>query len=563
MEIQRISALSYVRNSTTAGYEASKNLAARGAQAPHDPASVDVVFIDWVRLLLFGLWLAAAGALAWRHVIWRDEARALSIAIQGDDWIAMLRGLHGEGHPALWYLLLRAAYGITGRPEVLPILALAIAAAAAWLIVWRSPFPPALIALILASHFFIYEFSVMARNYGIAMLILFALAIAYPRYRARGVAVGALLFLLANCNVIAAILAGAFLLFWFVEILEEAGPRWSPAMANFALNAAIAAAGAALSFATVYPTFNDAAVATHASGVGARDIIGAIMNPAPAFAQILGWHVAPTYLVVPWTPIVVALGAPLMIGATFGLIERKGALLACLTSLAGLSVFFRLVYPGDYRHEATWLAFVIAMYWISWKPNRTDDKQPAPPTSGRSFALVRKAGFACFLVLVGVQATLGLADLAFAAIVGAPESRSRDFAELVSRRPGLKDAILIGDPDYMLEPMHYYLPNRTYFVRERRYGDTVRFTRKARLDLTLGDILDEARAIRASSGRPVAILLAWPLSEMDPARVYRESYVWTFSAPGDQIERFREATTLLAQFPKATSGESYDVYLLK
>ena len=42
--------------------------------------------------------------------------------------------------------------------------------------------------------------------------------------------------------------------------------------------------------------------------------------------------------------------------------------------------------------------------------------------------------------------------------------------------PELKDAILIGDPDYMLEPMHYYLPNRTYFVREQRYGGIVHFT---------------------------------------------------------------------------------------
>ena len=209
-----------------------------------------------------------------------------------------------------------------------------------------------------------------------------------------------------------------------------------------------------------------------------------------------------------------------MIGATFGLIERKGALLACLASLACLSVFFRLVYPGDYRHEATWLAFVIAMYWICWKPNRHLHPRAALDRNGRSFALVRKVGFAFFLVLIGVQATLGFADLAFAAIVGTLESRSRDFAELVSRRPDLKDAILIGDPDYMLEPMHYYLPNRTYFVRERRYGDYVRFTRAARLELTLGDILDEARAIRASTGRPVAILLAWPLSEMNPARVY-------------------------------------------
>ena len=231
-------------------------------------------------------------------------------------------------------------------------------------------------------------------------------------------------------------------------------------------------------------------------------------------------------------------------------------------SLAGLSTFFFLVYPGDYRHEATWLVFVIAMYWICWKPNRPMGEQAAEHHNGRSRTLVRRAGFAFFLVLIWVQATLGVADLAFAAIVRTPESRSRDFADLVSRRPDLRDAILIGDPDYMLEPMHYYLPNPTYFVRERRYGEYVRFTRKARLELTLGDILDEARAIRATTGRPVVIVLAWRLGEMDPARVYRESYVWTFSAPGDQIERFREATTLLAQFPKATSNESYDVYLL-
>jgi hypothetical protein len=552
----------YLRNPVNPAHDITKNLSDRGAETRHDPPRAEIEPVDWIRFFLFGLWLAAAGALACRHVIWRDEARALSIAIQGEDWIAMLRGLHGDGHPALWYLLLRALHGIAGRPEVLPLLAFSIAVAAAWLIVWRSPFPLALIALILAAHFFIYEFSVMARNYGIGMLILFVLAIAYRRCRGRGVALGALMFLLANCNVIATMLAGAFLLFWFVEILEETGPRWSAAMANFALNAAIATAGATLSFVIVYPTFNDAAVAAHPAGVAALEILAAIANPGLTFKELLGWRVAPTYFVFPWTPVLVALGGPLMIGATFGLIERKGALLACLASLASLSAFFSLVYPGDYRHEATWLAFVIAMYWICWEPNRPMSEQTASRDNGRSFALVRGIGFACFLFLIGVQATLGLADLAFAAIVGSPESRSRDLADLVSRRPDLKDAILIGDPDYALEALHYYLPNPTYFVRERRYGEYVRFTRKARLNLTLGDILDEARAVRASTARPVAIVLAWRLGEIDPARVYRESYVWTFSAPGDQIERFREATTLLAQFPKATSNESYDVYLL-
>jgi hypothetical protein len=113
IEMQPVLAPDYVRNSANAGYETPKNLADCHAEMQRDPVSAEVESIDWIRFLLFGLWLAAAGALAWRHVMWRDEVRALSTATQGENWIAMLRGLHGEGHPALWYLLLRAAYGIT------------------------------------------------------------------------------------------------------------------------------------------------------------------------------------------------------------------------------------------------------------------------------------------------------------------------------------------------------------------------------------------------------------------------------------------------------------------
>src|SRR3984957_19600020 len=95
----------YARSSVSAAHETSKNLTDRAGDTLDSSRSAEAKSPDWTRILLFGLWLAAVGALAWRHVIWRDEARALSFAIQGGDWIAMLRGLHGAGHPALWYLL--------------------------------------------------------------------------------------------------------------------------------------------------------------------------------------------------------------------------------------------------------------------------------------------------------------------------------------------------------------------------------------------------------------------------------------------------------------------------
>src|ERR1039458_1676265 len=57
-----------------------------------------------IALAMFVVWFGVVSFLAWTHLVWRDEVRALSLALQGDTVFAMLKGLHGEGHPAIWYL---------------------------------------------------------------------------------------------------------------------------------------------------------------------------------------------------------------------------------------------------------------------------------------------------------------------------------------------------------------------------------------------------------------------------------------------------------------------------
>ena len=93
----------------------------------------------WPRLGLFAAWLALAVWFASRHVFWRDEVRAFSLALAGDGLPAMLRGVQGEGHPAIWYLLLRVGHMIAPVREVLPAMAVLVAAAAMALLVFRSP----------------------------------------------------------------------------------------------------------------------------------------------------------------------------------------------------------------------------------------------------------------------------------------------------------------------------------------------------------------------------------------------------------------------------------------
>src|SRR3954470_12363883 len=102
-----------------------------------------------LRVLLYAAWCALVLFLAARHVVWRDEVRGLSIALAGDSVPAMLRILHGEGHPALWYLLLRGAHAIVPVRQVLPGVGFAVAAAAMAILAWRAPFRPAILALIL------------------------------------------------------------------------------------------------------------------------------------------------------------------------------------------------------------------------------------------------------------------------------------------------------------------------------------------------------------------------------------------------------------------------------
>ncbi|WP_246621136.1 hypothetical protein [Rhizobium laguerreae] len=53
----------------------------------------------------------------------------------------------------------------------------------------------------------------MARNYGISALLHFVIAANYQPRRKRGYLIGGLFFLLANTDVIAAIMTGAFILF--------------------------------------------------------------------------------------------------------------------------------------------------------------------------------------------------------------------------------------------------------------------------------------------------------------------------------------------------------------
>lgn len=513
-----------------------------------DPPSRREQLARWA---LFALWLALVLMLVSEHVVWRDEMRALNLALGGANVIEMLRGIHGEGHPAIWYLLLRGAHAIVPVREVMPAISVLVAAAAMAILVWRSPFRLWFLALILLSRFGLIEYAVIARNYGLALLVLFVIAWLYPRRRDSGVTIGLLLALLCNTNVASAMLAAAFLSFWLVELVGEEGIRWGPKYRLFVINAAIAAAGALLCFVTVFPTVHDAAPNPEPITLGL--IAESLFFPAKAFSDMI-----PGFL--PDSDLGAALLGILMFLAVLGLARRPAALLSALAAMGALELFFNIIYPGYYRHQALFLIYLVVMYWLvalgrggAW---------PARGEQGGSSLNLPAWGSLAFAFLLALQVASG-ARLGWYEMTQYPFSRARDLAELLERER-LTNAIVIANPDYMIEPLSYYADNPTYLMRQQTFGRITRFSRHVRTELTPDDYLRDARALRARTGRPVVILLETRLNP-EGWRPFRtvDLHVWYFSGTPEQVRRFTANTRLLARFGPAITYETYDVYLLR
>lgn len=484
------------------------------------------------------------------HTMWRDEVRALSIALDGNTVFDMIRTLHGEGHPAIWYLLLRASYAVFGSVGVLPATAFIVGAGAVALLTVFSPFPRLVIIGIIFSNLLSYEYVAMARNYGISILLMFLLAVVWKTQRGGRFLPGFLLFLLANTNVIGAMMVGSFLLFWLVELLEAQGLAWNNRSRDFTINAVIGTVGVALCAVTILPTFNDAATRDMAGDSLVWVAINALVNPAATSLSTLVSGDIPDII-----------NNILLFALPVGLIARRSAFLSALSALAISSLFFAVAAPGAQRHAGVFFFYCVTLYWISWEDVKFALSSAA---DNKVVKLMTQVGLVGCVVLIELVAIIGLyrAGERIADVVPV-ESRSADLGRLIGSREDLAHATILADPDYMVEALPYYVDNPLYLLRRQRVGRIVIFSRAGKLTTTLGEILETGRDLRKTTGAPVIILLAHRLDQVVPNQVYREGYNWSFTASADEIKNFTFATKRIARFGPAATDETYDVYVLE
>lgn len=497
----------------------------------------------WLRIALFAAWLALVLFLTAHHVMWRDEVRAFSLALRGDTILQMPAAARGMGHPLLWHILLRAAHDLIATPLVLPIVSIVVAAAAMAVLLRWSPLSLPLVALTMFGGFGSYMFVVFARNYGLSMLLLFALAALYPRYRRHSPVLGVLLALLCNSNVHSVVLAGGFYLFWCLDLVAEEG--WGVSRAKRVLlgNGAILAVGVAACFWSVWPSVEDT------PGIAPRPLADTLtlLIPGMEFHRIFGNFNA--------GPLVKAAAALLVSGSLLSFARRPAALAAAVATLAVLQALFVFLYPGQYRHVVLIVVFFLTLHWLvaGGFGGRWD---------GRRARVVERVGQIAFLALMAAQLPATARAVVFA-VQGRPEGEARALATLL-KRPDLAGATLISEPEGWLETMPYYVANPIWSLRQGRPATVMPMERATIRLMTPHRLLASAQEIAVRTRRPVVILLAdyWTHPAPRTVTIDRQGYDPLVLDPAGQAA-FLRATRPLASLHEAVGDERYDVRVLE
>jgi hypothetical protein len=489
-----------------------------------------------VENVTLALWLFAVVASTLTHELWRDETREYLMAVEIDTFADYFNFAKYDGHPLLWRTILMALHVLVPHPVALQMASLVIGFFTVYLIVKHSPFP---LVFKLLFVFGIVPFSVNtvdARDYGISMLLFFALAIFYSKTERHPLIIGTLLFLEANTNQYGMYMSGLFLAGWIADsgfdVLKDK---------RYLLAAAIALAGVFLSY---YSTRIDAEDVFIKPEHLAR--IDWIATAVRAFCHP-GEFIYFIYNFKPFVRdifVVCLIVGLVVVRPYFGIILLLAVYFFNIVAIA-------IIYPQT-RHQGVLLGFIIMLYWITLHGIQSD-KFPG---------LFKHAKTIFYSVLFFILVPFLVHEMKINNIIVREEaavekSTTQAVGKYLATNGQLENAIIIGSPEYAIEPIAFYSKNKIYLAQEKTLRDFVKFSREFEKPSSLSFLLATAEELNAKYKVPIVIVLGH--FNVTENKTFPTIYRGTFNT--DKIEIFKKKTVKLAEFNKSLGDENFQLFL--
>ncbi len=446
-------------------------------------------------LIAFTAVTAIAAITLCCHELWRDELQAYSIARYSHTMAELFSNKAYEGHPVLWYVILYALTHITTSLFAMQLLHLLIALCGIGLFLHFFPGKPWVKYLTVFGYFFLYEYTVISRNYGIEITLVVGLlaAIQHQRWWLSTV----LLFLLLQTNALGCLIGCAL----FPVMLALQWP-------NHKKQAIVTAACFTFAIVFFWITVHPPADSGFSPGwtFNWRDLQNACMAfwdvfvPLPK-AQLHSWNsnfLSSAYH--PWLKTALALG--LLGAACYTLRSGKFALLFFASAVLLITAFLTTKYLGFLRHQGHYfLAYIIAL-WLR--------------DGFAGHGALRQNAFSNLFTgtLLSAQVAGGL--IACYMDWQYPFSNSQAVATYISRKS--PDAFLVASPDYIGASVGIILNREVYYPCSDRSGLFIIWDDK-RLDLSEGMMISRTGNKKAQ-GNDVLLLSGSLLQQTDSLNAY-------------------------------------------
>jgi len=459
-----------------------------------------------VRIAIVATFAVVLAVTLWRHEMWRDELQAWMLARDSHSWADLLHNIRYEGHPALWYALLRPLTYVSGRPWPMQILEFVVATTTVGLVVFRAPFTLAQKALFAFGYFPLFEYGVLSRSYALGALLVVLVCVEASRPRRPWLLLGATLALLSLTSAFGTILAAALILGLAADVVVRArghGELERPHL--LAGGAAIAIAGALWAYEQAVPPADGGVYhrwnSSFDAGLAGSSLasVWRALVPIPRFVREF-WN---TNVLDGRTWLAAILGLALLAGLAWLLRARFGALVVWLAGSLGILLFMysKLEYANAARYYGNVFLALVAALWLA--------SSCAPWSAGGRLARMRDPVTTRSTVWTGILALAVVAGLfAVALDLAIPFSDGRQVARYLERNH-LQHAIIVGEPDTSASSVAAYLDERVYYPAGGRSGTFIVWDRAR--EAPVEPLALVVRGLQGSTNEPVLLLVTRPL----------------------------------------------------
>ncbi len=176
-----------------------------------------------IEIIFFIIFCISVIILSLFHEPWFDEFQAWGIS-KDSIYNILFVIPHFEGHPPLWYLILKCFSHFNVNCELgIKIPNLLFMFAAVWLLIFKSPFPIIVRLTLPFTYFLFYQYSIISRPYSIFCFAIFLAAVFYKERNEHPFKFVFALALLCLSSAYGMVISAGIILAWFVQILSGGG----------------------------------------------------------------------------------------------------------------------------------------------------------------------------------------------------------------------------------------------------------------------------------------------------------------------------------------------------